>query len=197
MEVLIGTNNKFKFKEFEDIFKTYAPKIKLLRLSDVNIADSPEEDCPTLMENAIKKVKYFAEKSGLITIADDTGLFVDALNGDPGMNAKRWHEGTDHDRCLKILERLKDVPIEKRSGRYIGAVAAYNPKDNSLWTFQGGVEGSISDKFGKEGGFGYDRIFWLSSMNKYYSELTIPELVQIGDRGKAIKELITNTNFLK
>lgn len=198
MKVLIGTNNLNKFQEYNHIFAKYAPNIKLFNPSDFKIDDDPEEDADTLLNNAVKKAKFFGKKSGIITLADDTGLFVDALNGEPGINTKRWHKGSDYDRCIKLLECLKGMPWEKRRARYKGAFAAYNPESNKLWKFLGGVEGFISNEFRGDGGFGYDRIFKLTSLeDKYYSELSIKELIEIGDRGRAVKELIFNTDFLK
>lgn len=197
MQILIGTNNPNKFQEFKDIFSAYAPKIELFRPIDLKIEGDPAEDCDSLEGNAIKKAKFFGSKSGAITVADDTGLFVDALNGEPGMNSKRWHLGTDYERCVKLLERLADLPKEKLTARYIGVVALYNPLTKEIWARLAKVEGLLTREFGKEGGFGYDRIFKVISINKHYSELTKEELIQIGHRGQLIKELISNTNFLK
>ncbi|MDP3882900.1 MAG: non-canonical purine NTP pyrophosphatase [Candidatus Staskawiczbacteria bacterium] len=197
MKVLIGTNNAHKYKVYKYAFGLYAPEIELLNPSDLNIKDEPEEDADTLVENAIKKAKFFGEKAKIITIADDTGVFVDALGGEPGLHAKRWQEGNDHDRCVKLLERLKDVPKEARTVHYGWGVAAYNPLTNKLWTFEYKLEGFISDDFRDVGGFGYDKMFNLPSLGKHYSELSISELNEISGRGRGVKELILNTNFLK
>ena len=194
MKILIGTNNAHKFKDYKDAFLTYTPEIELCSPADLNIKGEPEEDDETLLGNAIKKAKFFGEKSGLITIADDTGLFVDALDGEPGLHTKRWHAGTDHDRCVKLLERLKG---KDRTARYKWGFAAYNPQNKNVWTFECEVEGFVSDEFRERGGFGYDKMFQLAGMDKHYSELTRQELVEIGGRGMAVKELIFNTNFLK
>jgi XTP/dITP diphosphohydrolase len=194
MKILIGTNNINKFKNYNDAFEAYALKMELLAPSDVSIKEDPEEDGKTLLENAVKKAKFFGEKSGIITIADDTGLFVGALNGEPGLHTKRWHEGSDHDRCVKLLERLEG---KDRTACYKWGFAAYNPLSNKIWTFEYIVEGLISDNFKDAGGFGYDKMFQLKGMDKHYSELSRQELVEIGGRGRAVKELIFNSNFLK
>lgn len=193
MKVLIGTNNLHKFKDYKDAFLMYAPEIELLCPADLNIKEDPEESGDTLLENATIKAEFFGEKSGIITMADDTGLFVDALNGEPGLHAKRWHAGTDHDRCVKLLERLQG---ENRTARYKWGFAAYNPKNKKLWTFECEVEGSIAEEFRDRGGFGYDKMFLLPGTDKHYSELTRKELVEVGGRGRAVKEFL-NTNFLK
>jgi XTP/dITP diphosphohydrolase len=194
MEILIGTNNNYKFKDYKDAFLKYAPDVDLLCPADLNIKDDPEEDRNSLLENAIKKAKFFGEKSGLITIADDTGLFVDSLNGEPGLHTKRWHAGSDHDRCVKLLERLQG---KDRKAQYKWGFAAYNPSNKKMWTFECEVEGLISDEFRDKGGFGYDKMFQIAGIDKHYSELSRQELVETGGRGIAMKELILNTNFLK
>ncbi|MFA6190616.1 MAG: non-canonical purine NTP pyrophosphatase [Candidatus Staskawiczbacteria bacterium] len=192
MKILIGTNNYNKFNDYKIVFNIFAPKFELLRPKDLNIEDDIEEAGKTLAENAILKAKFFGKKSGIITISDDTGLFVDSLNGEPGLHAKRWHNGTEHDRCVKLLERLKG---KDRKAKYIWGFAVYNPKNDKAWVFEHIVEGLISDEF-KNGGFGYDPIFKLKLMDKYYSQLTDVELAKIGGRGVAVKELL-KSNFLK
>jgi len=194
MKILVGTNNLNKFKKYKEAFDIYAPEIELLNPSDLKIAEDVEEDGDSLLENAIKKAKFFGSKSKIITLADDTGLFVDALNGEPGIHAKRWCEGSDHDRCVKLLERLEG---KNRTARYKWVFAAYNPLNDKIWTFEYSLEGSMSDEFRDVGGFGYDKMFKLASMDKHYSELSKEELAEIGGRGRAVKELILNSNFLK
>ena len=193
MQILIGTNNSGKFKNYKDAFTIYAPKINLLTPSDLKMTEEPEEDAESLSGNAVKKAKFFGEKSKIITLSDDTGLFVDALNGEPGMHAKRWHVGSDHDRCIKLLGRLEG---KNRTASYKWSFAAYNPLNNKIWTFEYELEGLIADEFRDNGGFGYDKMFKLASLNKYYSELSVVELAEIGGRGRAVKELLS-TNFLK
>ena len=194
MKILIGPNNFHKYKNNQDAFKAYAPEIELLNPGDLEIKDDPAEDSDSLLGNAVKKAKFFGDKSKLTTITDDTGLFVDALNGEPGLHTKRWHEGSDHDRCVKLLERLEG---KNRTAYYGWAVAAYDPTNNKTWTFECRVDGLISDEFIEKGGFGYDKMFQLAGKDKHYSELSKEELVGVGGRGRAIKELILNTNFLK
>lgn len=194
MKILIGTNNINKFKNYRDAFDIYAPKIELVKISDLRIVDDPEEDADSLLGNAIKKAKFFGDKSGLTTMADDTGLFVDALNGEPGLHAKRWHAGSDHDRCVKLLERLHG---KNRTACYRWGVAVYNPTNKKLWTYECEVKGFIVNESKDVGGFGYDKIFKMANLDKHYSELSREELLENGGRGQAVKELIFNINFLK
>jgi XTP/dITP diphosphohydrolase len=189
MKILIGTNNKNKLKQFRRIFLRLDSDIQLVSLKDVGITDDVEENEDNLLENAKKKAVFYGEKSGIMTLADDTGLFVDALNGEPGVHAKRWHDGTEVDRCHKLLEKLKDIPEEKRTCRYTGVLVVYNPETKVFWTYENNIEAVISDEFKGELGFGYDPIFKLEDC-KHYAELTDEERDAISHRGLGVKELV-------
>lgn len=190
MRILIGTNNKNKLKQFRRIFNNLDSDAEILSLEETGIKDDVEEDGASLLDNAKKKAKYYAEKSGLPTIADDTGLFVDALNGEPGIHAKRWHTGSEKEKYLLILNRMKNVPNDKRTCRYMGSLAFYNPGNQEFWTYEKGMEGKIAREPHDVGGFGYDAIFISSDFNKYYSELTDEEKDKILHRTLGIRELI-------
>jgi len=190
MKILIGTNNKNKLKQFRRIFSNLGSDIELVSLADVDITDDVEEDADNLLDNAKKKAKFYAEKSGLLTLADDTGLFVDPLNGEPGVHAKRWHDGTELERCHKLLERLRDIPEEKRTCRYTGVLSVYNPEKKEFWNYENNLEGTIAFEPLGTGGFGYDPIFISTAFNEYYSQLTDAERDSISHRGTGIKELI-------
>jgi len=193
MKLLIATTNKNKLDQFREIFKMQGADFELVSLKDIGNADDVEEDKETLMENAKKKAKYFGEKSGLISLSDDTGLFVDALDGAPGLHSKRWHAGTDLDRCLKLQEMLKDIPEEERACRYIGALAVYDPKANKFFEFEEKVEGYITDDFRGDADFGYDKIFHSVYFDKNYAELSEEEKAQISHRGNGIREYLNRT----
>lgn len=188
MKNLIGTNNPGKIDQYIRIFKKYMPELELVTLNDLNIISKTEEDADNLIDNAKKKAEYYAKISDLLTIADDTGLFIDALNGEPGLHAKRWHDGTENDRCVKILERMKDIPEEKRTCSYRGAVAVYDPEKLEFFTSETIEPGKIAFKLVEAGGFGYDSIFIATNFNKYYSELTNDERDSISHRTAGIKK---------
>lgn len=196
VKLLIGTNNKNKLKQFKDIFQRLKPELELLSLNEVGITDDVEEDGEDLLANAKKKAEYYGKKSGLLTLSDDLGLFIDALDGEPGLHAKRWHEGTDKDRYLKILERLADVPKDKRTCRYTGVLAVYDPVKNDFWTYQQDVEGRIATEALEGLGFGYDPIVIISESGKYYSQYTDEERAAISHRGRGIKEFININKFI-
>ena len=162
----------------------------LFSLRDLNISDDVEEDRDNLLENAKKKAKYYSERSNRLTLADDTGLFIDKLGGQPGVHAKRWHAGTENDRNVKILEMMAAVPKEQRACRYTGVLALYNPENKEFWTYENNLEGTIADEAFGTGGFGYDPIFISTQFNKYYSQLSDEERDSISHRGLGIKELL-------
>lgn len=196
MKILIGTNNEKKLAQFRRIFEMFGSGIEIFSLKEVGIADDVEEDADNLLDNAKKKAKFYAEVSRLLTLADDTGLFIDALNGEPGIHAKRWMGGTEKDRYLKVLERMKNVPREKRSCRYSGVLAVYNPADKKFWTHQSDIEGIIGDAPAAVGGFGYDAIFISTIFDKYFSQLTDEENFSIGHRGVGVKKLLKDLKLL-
>lgn len=196
-KILIGTNNKGKLKQYLRIFKSLNIDLKLLSLADLDINDEVEENNDNLLDNAKKKAEYYGEKSKILTLADDTGLFIDALNGEPGVHSRRWHLGTDKDRYNKVLERMKDIPQEKRTCRYTGAVVLYNPKTKEFWTYQSDLEGRIANEPIEANGFGYDPIFICMENNKYYSQLTNAEIDALSHRKLGIKEFLQYLNSIR
>jgi XTP/dITP diphosphohydrolase len=188
MKILIGTHNKNKFKQFKRIFDSLDKSIEILSLNDLNLLEDVEEDSDILLENAKKKAKYYGEKSDLLTLSDDLGLFIDALDGDPGVHTKRWLLGSDKDRYLKILERMKDVPQEKRTCRYKSVLAAYIPGEKNIWLYEQNLEGTIAFDAKEGKGFGYDPIVIVN--NKYYSEFSDEERFKVSHRGRGAKELL-------
>lgn len=191
MKLLIGTNNQNKLSQFRRIFARLAPDIELLSLADLNITDDVEEDGEDLMANAKKKAEFYGKISGRLALSDDTGLFIDALGGEPGMHARRWHAGTEEERYLKILERMKDVPEGKRTCRYTGVLAVYDPAKDTFWTYENNLEGRIAEAPLPGRGFGYDPIVIINEFDKHYSQLTDEERDYISHRGRGIQEFIS------
>jgi XTP/dITP diphosphohydrolase len=190
MKILLGTHNENKFRQFKKIFNSLDKSIELFSLNDLGINEEVEEDSDILSENAKKKAKYYGEKSGLLTLSDDLGLFIEALNGDPGVHAKRWLLGTDKDRYMKILERMEGVPEEKRNCYYRGTLVLYNPEKKEFWTFEGDLNGKIA-AIPKEGsGFGYDPIVIIDGYNEYYSQFDDQERNKVSHRGLGVKKML-------
>jgi XTP/dITP diphosphohydrolase len=190
MKILIGTNNKNKLAQYGRALKKMLPDAEALALSDLGIMLDVEEDGDSLMHNAKKKAQEYAELSGMLSVADDTGLFIDALGGEPGLHAKRWAAGSDKDRCLKILERLKDVSGDLRSARYKAVVACYDPEKKKFYISQTAVEGLISEKYEGGNGFGYDSIFFVEKFGKKFAELNNDEIDSISHRTTGMQEII-------
>lgn len=188
MKILIGTNNENKFNQFKKVFNNLNPGIELFSLKELGIADDVEEDSENLLDNAKKKAKYYGEKSGILTLSDDLGFFVDALSGEPGTHAKRWHFGTDKERYMKILEKMKGIPEGKRTCRYKSALAVYNPVKKDFWVYEQNLEGKIANEPKEGNGFGYDPIVIIN--NKYYSEFTDEERYKVSHRGLGVKKLL-------
>jgi len=166
-----------------------------LSLSDFEGMAEIEEDGATFAENARKKALGYAKAAGLWTIADDSGLVVDALDGAPGVKSARFSGEKDNDRTLldrknmaKVLKLLEDVPKEERTARFVCHLCLANPEKNLIET-EGTLQGLINDEPVGENGFGYDPIFFVPHLNKTVAQLTAEEKNAISHRGNAIRKL--------
>ena len=189
MKLLIATNNPGKKKEISALFQG-AP-IELCFLEDLNLATDIEETGTTYAENAALKAETLCRLSGLPSLGDDTGLEVTALDGAPGLHSKRYlstPDATDAGRRAKLLSELHDKP-RPWLARFVCVVALAMPDQPTLF-FEGEVRGEIIERESGEHGFGYDRIFWISQVNKTLAELTMPEKNQISHRAMAVKKAI-------
>lgn len=186
--VIIATQNKGKAKDFEAIFKPYG--VEVLTLADVAPDMDVEETGTTFEENAILKAEAVAERLNKMVIADDSGLQIDALNGEPGVYSARYAglEKSDEANMQKVLENLKDVPDEKRSARFYCALAVAGPNMETK-TFFGTCEGVILHEKRGTNGFGYDPIFYVTHLKKSMAELSPEEKGKISHRGNAIRKL--------
>lgn len=185
LTILVATRNKGKVAEFKNILS--AQEVNLLSLHD--IAQIPEivEDGNTFEENAVKKSETVYKLTGQITVADDSGLEIDFLNGDPGVHSARF-EGytTPYDiKNGKILSMMKDVPDDKRTARFI-CIIAYSD-ENGTKTFEGVCNGKIAYEQKGLYGFGYDPIFLPDGYDKTFGELGENVKNNISHRAKALK----------
>ncbi len=200
MKIVIATHNKDKFKELYVGLSTF--NIELLSLYDFPEIGEIIEDGKTLKDNALIKARTVHKITSLPTISDDTGLAVDALNGEPGVYSARYagENCTYLDNVNKMLLEMKDIPENKRSATF-STVMAYVDDKREL-TVKGVVEGIITDKIKGIGGFGYDSIFYVCNKGKTFSEMSIEEKNLISHRSKAIEALkaqlapyLTNLNI--
>ena len=200
MKLVLATRNQDKVREISEILKI-EDGIELLSLH--NYPDAPDvvEDGKTYEENAIKKASTLAEYTGYLTIADDSGLEVDALDGAPGVHSARYagENASDRDRVVKLLDALQNVPDDRRSGRFICAMAIADPLAQVL-VVRGVCEGRIIRMPRGTEGFGYDPVFVPVGYDKTFAELGDEIKNQISHRAKALdeaKKLLSEINVDK
>ena len=192
MELILASRNKKKIREVEAILATHFPGIHILSLDDIGFEGDIEEDGTTFEENALIKARTAMAASGnrIAAIADDSGLAVDALNGDPGVYSARYAGGHGDDAANNalLLKNLAHLPVEQRTARFVCCIALVYP-DGREMTVRGETEGLIIDVARGDGGFGYDPYFYYEPFGKTFSELTAEEKNAISHRGKAIAKL--------
>lgn len=185
MKIVFATNNKHKLEEIKDIL---GKDFEIVSLAEIGCHEDIPETGLTLEENARQKSTYIVEHYNHDCFADDTGLEVDALNGEPGVHSARYAEGTDHDseaNMRKLLSKMSNV--KKRTARFRTVISLIiNGVEHQ---FEGRVEGRIAtEKHGKEG-FGYDPIFIPEGYDKSFAELGEEVKNQISHRARAVKKL--------
>jgi XTP/dITP diphosphohydrolase len=182
MKILIATKNPGKIREFRYLFAPLAKK--LCFPSELGLQIEVLEDGDTYADNARKKALVHTRASGLLTMADDSGLEVDALDGAPGIRSARYALGHDTDRVNALLSHLQDVPWEQRAARFRCVIAIATPAEE-VWTVEGICNGRITLEPAGEGGFGYDPIFYLPSHGCTMAELVQEEKNRISHRARA------------
>lgn len=182
-ELIIASGNKGKIKEAQEILSNY----NIIPMKDYDIQIDVEEDQETFEGNARKKAETIAKiLEGRKCIADDSGIEIEYLNGFPGVQTKRWLEGTDRERNLQIIEKLKGVPKEKRNIKFVTAIALSNGKHTISAVAE--IEGKVIEEVRGDNGFGFDEIFELPN-GKTLAELSAKEKNEISARRKALEIL--------
>ena len=185
--IVFATGNKDKMKEIRMIMEDL--NLPILSMKEAEVEKEIIEDGTTFQENALIKAKAIAELlPDDIVMADDSGLEIDYLNKEPGIYSARYMgEHTSYDiKNNHILERLKGVPKEQRTARFVCAVAAVFPGGKSI-VVNGTMEGRIADHIAGENGFGYDPIFWLDDYGCTSAEISPEEKNSLSHRGKALR----------
>lgn len=184
MKLLIATHNRGKLLEYQEIL-TDLP-FELVTLDDVGITHDVDETGATFYENALLKAEQYAAMSGMLTLADDSGLEVDALNGEPGVYSKRYAgEGkSDTARNMHLLEKLRAVPPPQRTARFRCVIVIADAAGNTAST-EGTCEGAIAFDSRGANGFGYDPIFLVGDTRTHLAELSSQEKNRISHRGRA------------
>lgn len=186
MKLILATSNKGKLKEVREIL----PEYDIVTMSEAGIHDEIEENGTTFEENAYIKAKYVCDRLGEVTIADDSGLEVDFLDGAPGIYSARFAgEGaTDKDRNAKLLSMLEGVPFDKRTARYVCSIAIVYPSgENHIFTKT--CEGYILEKEIGDGGFGYDPLFYFPEFKTTLANVPLDTKNTVSHRSKALGEL--------
>ncbi|PIY68963.1 non-canonical purine NTP pyrophosphatase [Candidatus Roizmanbacteria bacterium CG_4_10_14_0_8_um_filter_39_9] len=194
MPLLLATHNKAKLEELKLGTANLSPTLSIFSLDDLHISQDPEETGKTFLENSILKAKYYGKLSGLPTIADDGGVMIDILNGEPGVKSKRWvgHDGTDEELMAYTLLRLINIPIEKRLACLQTVITYFNPLNGTLFSETGKISGHIALRASSRptNGYPYRSLFIVDKYHKYYDELTDEEHKKTNHRRIALERLI-------
>ena len=183
-KLLLATGNRGKVREFQALLRGIP--YELITPEQVSVSVDVPETGKSYEENARLKAVTLAERSGLITLADDSGLEVQVLNGEPGFHSARYGGSglSDRDRVNLLLSRLEDVPREKRFARFVSVIAIAVPKDDVYFT-RGECAGVIAFEPKGEMGFGYDPVFYFPELGKTMAELDMETKNRVSHRGKA------------
>ena len=196
--LLVATGNPGKLREYQELLRE-AP-FRLVSLRDVGITEEVEESGETFAENAWLKASGYASMSGMLTLADDSGLEVDALGGDPGVLSARYGGDacrSDADRVSLLLGNLDGVPWEKRTARFRCVLNVATPPDGSsgradlLVSVVGSVAGMVQYEPAGNDGFGYDPVVYLPSFQRTVAQLSLEEKNRISHRGNAAARALT------
>jgi len=199
-DILIGTTNSGKIREINHLLSSEIDDLKLFSPKDLNIRIVPKEDGTTFLENSIIKALFYSrQKKNILTLADDSGLTVDVLNGYPGIKSARYggENSNDQINIKKLLNNLHGK--ENKRAKFVSVITL--AKDGIIInSFKGEVEGEIIDEQMGKNGFGYDPIFYYEPLKKTFAELSKYEKNQISHRAKALKKMkefiISNKDFL-
>lgn len=186
--IIFATGNAGKMREIKEIMADLP--VEVVSMKEAGISADIEENGTTFVENAIIKATEIAKQTKDIVLADDSGLEIDYINKEPGVYSARYlGEDTSYDiKNQSLLDRLMGVPKEKRTARFVCAIAAALPDGNVLTT-EAAIEGYIGEEAVGENGFGYDPIFMVEEFHCSTAELSEEQKNEISHRGKALREM--------
>ena len=193
-KLMLATTNPGKVREFRSLLEQseWAQRLELLTPADwPELLPDVDETGATFAENARLKATALAAATGLMALADDSGLCVEALDSRPGLHSARWAGvgASDADRNAKLLLELAGVPKERRAARYICVVSLASPDGTSIEA-EGTCDGVIAEAASGWGGFGYDPLFWMPEFGRTVAEVTTAEKSQISHRARALTALL-------
>ena len=188
VKAIFATGNKNKVKEAKEILEGLG--IELISMKEAGIESDPEETGSTFAENALIKARAVAKISGCLTLADDSGLVIDYLDGAPGIYSARvmGHDTSYDIKNKALIEKLEGIEGDERSARFVAAIAAVFP-DGREFTTEGTMEGIIAKEAQGENGFGYDPILYIKEYGCCSAQLSSEAKNAISHRGKALREM--------
>jgi XTP/dITP diphosphohydrolase len=189
MDIIIATSNQNKLKEFKALLKDH--KVRILSLKDFPQIPAVVEDGKNFYENALKKATTVARLTGKLTIADDSGIEVEALGGKPGVYSSRFagEDASDEENNARLLKELQGIPPDKRGSCFKCVLVIAKPEGETAFV-EGECRGIIIEELRGHYGFGYDPLFLVPEYNKTFSEITPEEKNKISHRAKALKKLL-------
>ena len=196
-QLLIATGNAGKVREYAELLSGIP--FELVSLKDLGITHEVDEPGETFEENAWLKASEYAALSGLLTLADDSGLEVDALGGNPGVRSARYGGDAcqgDEDRVNLLLRNLEDVPWDKRTARFRCVIAVVESEGTAVTQAEGSVDGMIQYSPQGDDGFGYDPVFLIPSHYRTLAQISLAEKNQLSHRGNAAKIVVESLKKL-
>lgn len=189
MKIILATKNKGKVADFEKLTENMNIEVISFLDEEINFPDVVE-DGETFEENSMKKALEIAKYTGMITVSDDSGLCVEALDGAPGIYSARYsgENATDSTNIDKLLEEMKNIPQGERQAKFVSVVSIAKP-DGTVQSFRGEVEGEIIFERKGTNGFGYNPVFFSYELEKTFGEATMEERVTVSHRARAFREL--------
>jgi XTP/dITP diphosphohydrolase len=187
VRIILASKNEGKIREIKDML--VGMSIEVLSLNDYKNISDINEDGKSFFENALKKAQFISELTGEIVLADDSGLEVDYLGGEPGIYSSRYsgNDATDSSNIQKLLKRLEGVTIEKRGASFKCVLVLYRP-DGKYWSFEGSLQGIINEEPVGNGGFGYDPVFFLPELKLTVAQIPEEFKNRVSHRATAINK---------
>lgn len=188
-KIIVATANSGKIREIQALLREL--DIELISLLDMPTPPQIEESGTTFEENALKKAQTLATATGMVALADDSGLCVDALGGRPGVHSARYGglDASDEQKCLLLLEQLRGIPDHLRSAQFVCVMALVTPEGDE-YIFRGECKGFITHQLRGNQGFGYDPIFYYPGEGRTFAEMDSVSKNRVSHRGRALERVV-------
>lgn len=198
MKIVLATNNAHKVSEFKSCFAQKGMDVDFITIRETGFSEEIIENADTFEGNALIKAKALCDFTGMIAIADDSGLSVDALDGAPGVYSARYagEHSSDDDNIDKLLNELSKLGECDTHARFVCSICVYRPDGNVLFV-SGESHGEIIFERRGDGKFGYDPVFYYPPFDKTFAEMTSEEKNTVSHRGIAIEKLLENKGFFE